>query len=123
MMMADTTAGSSAEQQQENAPRSTSIHNGANLLMELFSTELASAMATIHKAYKEQIETAKAAEDLRVAELQQALTDREGVLAEMETRIEQVSKENAELLHTHQQILQEFSDCRRYFEKDICRGV
>ncbi|KAK0237929.1 hypothetical protein EDD85DRAFT_832359 [Armillaria nabsnona] len=105
MMMADTTAGSPAAQQQENAPRSTSIHNGANLLMELFSTELASAMATIHKAYKEQIETAKAAEDLRVAELQQAM-------AETEARAQQLSKENAELLHTHQQILQEFSDFR-----------
>ncbi|PBK67364.1 hypothetical protein ARMSODRAFT_958941 [Armillaria solidipes] len=104
-MMADTTADSPAERQEENAPRSTSIHNGANLLMELFSNELAGAMATIHKAYKEQIETAKAAEDLRVAELQQAL-------AKTEARAQQLSKENAELLHTHQQILQEFSDFR-----------
>ncbi|KAK0452410.1 hypothetical protein EV421DRAFT_899163 [Armillaria borealis] len=91
MMMADTTADSPAERQEENAPRSTSIHNGANLLMELFSNELAGAMATIHKAYKEQIETAKAAEDLRVAELQQAM-------AKTEARA--------------QQILQEFSDFR-----------
>ncbi|KAK0192785.1 hypothetical protein F5146DRAFT_1041472 [Armillaria mellea] len=112
MMMADTTADSPAERQEENAPRSTSIHNGAKLLMELFSTELASATATIHMAYKQQIETAKAAEDLRVAELEQAFTDREGLVAEMEARIQQISKENAELLHTHQQLLQEFSDFR-----------
>ncbi|KAK0220234.1 hypothetical protein IW262DRAFT_1011020 [Armillaria fumosa] len=114
MMMADTTADSPAEQQRENAPRSTStsIHNGANLLMELFSTELANAMATIHMAYKQQIETAKAAEDLRVTQLQQALTDREGAFSEMEARIEQISKEKAELLQTHQQRMQEFSDFR-----------
>ncbi|KAK0480570.1 hypothetical protein IW261DRAFT_1473363 [Armillaria novae-zelandiae] len=113
MMMADTTADSPAEQP-ENVPRSTStsIHNGTDLLMELFSTELASAMATIHMAYKQQIETAKGAEDLRVAQLQQALTDHEGAFLEMEARIKQISKEKAELLQTHQQRLQEFSDFR-----------
>lgn len=125
-MMADTTADSPAEQR-ENAPRSTStsIHNGTNLLMELFSTELASAMATIHMTYKQQIEIAKEAEDLRVTQLQQALTDREGAFSEMEARIEQISNEKAELLQTYQQSQQEFSEfrCAADISRNTSSGV
>ncbi|KAK0203645.1 hypothetical protein DFS33DRAFT_1383908 [Desarmillaria ectypa] len=110
--MADEPADSPAAAQEENPPRSTSIRNGANLLMELFSAELAGAMSNIHLAYKRQIEAAKASEVLCIAELEQVLKAREGVLANAETRVKQVSEENAQLLRTHQQLLQEFSDFR-----------
>ncbi|KAG7448417.1 uncharacterized protein BT62DRAFT_705256 [Guyanagaster necrorhizus] len=112
MPMVDETAGSPAAAPQENTPRSTSINNGANLLMELFSTELAGTMSSIHMAHKLQLEAAKTSEDLRTAELEKALTARECVLVEARARANQASEEIAELLCTHQQLLQELSDFR-----------